>query len=423
MDMQWSLTPGLRGALDALVDERFGVLASVVESPYERGEPPFFHFFAETAPTDRWLPRRPFVYGGGTSTRRDIALAKAVGECVERYCAAIYDLDALPLTSARNALFECIPPDRFALFSPQQYEFSHFPFRPFSAQTSVRWVAAQRITDGRTLHVPAASVFLPYYGERGDETMIIPPVSTGLAAGVDFAAASLSGILEVVERDAFCRCWYEMRSAPQICRESLPAALSDMLDRFEMCGYLVDLLDITSDLGVPVVLATARSGRRDGPALSVATSAALDPELAATKALEELAMTLRYQRDLKLGRYKTVDLAGDLHLMHWNERSRREDAAFLWASLDRVELAGLRIPGAPCQGPRALRWIADQLAQSSFDALVTDITSADIRPLGLVVVRAIVPGLQPLLFGDRMVARGGQRLRASTINPMPHPFP
>lgn len=422
MDTFATSAPGLPSAIDSLVDERIGVISRVIESPYERGEPAFFHFFAETAPCDRWLVRRPFSYGGGTSTSRDIAAAKAIGECIERYCSSIYDLDTMPLSSSLAADFDHVSPEHFVLFSAEQYASRRLPYLQFGETTPARWVPARRITDGSTIHVPAASVYLPYYGERDDEVPVIPPLSTGLAAGPSFARASCSGLLEVVERDAFCRCWYGRQSPPLIDRTTLTSKIVDMIDRFEACRYNIDLLDITSDLGIPVVLAIARGAHNDGPALSVAASAALNPVVAATKALEELAMTVRYQRDLALGRYKSVNLAGDLHLGYWNQQSRRELAAFLWASSERIDM----YRHAQVVGVRehdALTWLAARLAHHGYDALVCDITSSDIRATGLVVVRAIVPGLQPLLFGEGMVAHGGTRLQGGQINPHLHPFP
>lgn len=410
---------GLRRAVDALVDERFGVIKMVMESPHEPGEPAFFEFVAEVSATAKWLSRKPFGYGGGASVSRDLAVAKAVGEAIERYCAAIYDLDALPLTSARDASFPCVEPDRFALFSRAQHEAGIRPFVPFEEDTPVRWTEAVRVLDGTRMFVPAASVFLPYYDEGGEE-IVIPPVSTGLASGIDPVSASVSGLLEVIERDAFCRCWYGMRSPPRIDRERLPERIVEIIGRFERCGYSVGLFDIRSDLDIPVVLAIATGEHRDAPALSIAASASMAPLRAATKALEELAMTLRYQRELKLSRHPGFGLAGDRHLSFWNDRDRRGDAAFLWASSDTIDISD---PVRPRTPQEELAWLARRLDEHGFDAFICDITSADVAEAGMAVARAVVPGLQPLLFGEGMVAQGGTRLGAGPLNPHPHPFP
>ena len=76
------------------------------------------------------------------------------------------------------------------------------------------------------------------------------------------------------------------------------------------------------------------------------------------------------------------------------------------------------------------------LQQRSLDAIVVDLTLPEIASAGLHVVRALVPGLIPLTFGQRFVAKGGARLyqvpvsvgyratalREDELNPAPHPF-
>ncbi len=65
-----------------------------------------------------------------------------------------------------------------------------------------------------------------------------------------------------------------------------------------------------------------------------------------------------------------------------------------------------------------------------------DVTTEDVRALGLTVVRALVPGYHPLFMGYHLRALGGERLwtipqrlgyrgitRADGDYPYPHPFP
>jgi len=65
--------------------------------------------------------------------------------------------------------------------------------------------------------------------------------------------------------------------------------------------------------------------------------------------------------------------------------------------------------------------------------LVADVTSPDIGSLGFTVVRAMIPGLQPLLFGSGLHSDDHRRLKRIAqhwglpaipqANPDPHPFP
>ena len=80
--------------------------------------------------------------------------------------------------------------------------------------------------------------------------------------------------------------------------------------------------------------------------------------------------------------------------------------------------------------------IAKAVEKTGDRVLIVDVTTPDVRELGFVVVRAIVPGYHPLALGFQCRARGGRRLyevpqklghkgitRESGENPFPHPYP
>ena len=75
------------------------------------------------------------------------------------------------------------------------------------------------------------------------------------------------------------------------------------------------------------------------------------------------------------------------------------------------------------------------MAERKHRVLLADITSDDVRSLGLWVFRAMIPGVQPLFMGHRNRALGTARLtelghlfgrltpfRERDLNPAPHPF-
>lgn len=132
--------------VDYLVDDRVGVIRHVGEIPREAGAPDFFHFHAQACDTSAFCHQKNFASSGGASPNRGMAMAKAVGEAIERYCAAIYDAGDLPLTSFKSAQFHCIPPHKFALYSSsnipdQVLPMFHLRQRLLSAglQRLIRW--------------------------------------------------------------------------------------------------------------------------------------------------------------------------------------------------------------------------------------------------------------------------------------------
>src|SRR5262249_18492802 len=100
----------LADVADRLIDPRVGIIQSVEELPVQAGAPNFFHFYAQACNTEAFCGQKNFAYTGGASVDRETGLAKAIGEGVERYCAALYEVEELPLFAARQAPFRCVAP-------------------------------------------------------------------------------------------------------------------------------------------------------------------------------------------------------------------------------------------------------------------------------------------------------------------------
>src|SRR6266436_19588 len=104
----------LADAIPYLIDERVGIIRSVYEVRRTPGAPNFFHYAARACNTRAFTRHENFSATGGASVDRQRCIGKAIGEAIERYCSAIYDVDALPLVDAREAPFECVAPSEFA---------------------------------------------------------------------------------------------------------------------------------------------------------------------------------------------------------------------------------------------------------------------------------------------------------------------
>ncbi|GAA1025409.1 MULTISPECIES: YcaO-like family protein [Amycolatopsis] len=438
------IRPGLADIVDRLVDPRVGVVASVSEVHRDPGAPDFFHYGALAANTGPLTGRNNFRSTGGAAATRQDAVAKAVGEAVERYCSAWYELDQLPLTSAASAGFPCVAPEEFALYDPAQFAWPDFAPEPFTEDTVVRWTPMTDFHTGRRVHVPAARVYMPYFFYTGSgDAPICQPISTGLACHGGWSRAALAAVCEVVERDAITIAWQAMLSPPQIMIETLPDELYDLVARFERAAAEVTLFDLTLDHGVPVVLAALRSRHSGGPALVVAGSAAVDAHTAVRKALEELAHTRRYSQLIytRLPRlrpdpplHRTVTGQRE-HLNFWADHANLPLADFLFAGKQRSDFEDLPDLGT---GDAAgdLDTVCARVAAAGERVLLADLTTPDVGELGLSVVRAVVPGMHPLQLGHGLRALGGHRLRtvpqtlghpgldpAAGDNPAPHPYP
>ncbi|WP_017615044.1 YcaO-like family protein [Nocardiopsis salina] len=120
-------------------------------------------------------------------------------------------------------------------------------------------------------------------------------VNSGCAIGASEDEALLHALNEWVERDAFSlfllRSIYDGGPMPaHVPRTDLPAALRSHLDRAEeLTAGAVALLDLTSDLGVPVVMAYAHgpSGSKHRYGLGASLSGTLAAERAITEFVQD----------------------------------------------------------------------------------------------------------------------------------------
>jgi ribosomal protein S12 methylthiotransferase accessory factor len=433
----------LEGTLPDLVDDRVGVVRHVEIVPREAGAPDFFHVAAKAANTRAFSRQSNFANAGGASSDQRMAVAKAVGEAVERYCAALYEVEECPLSAWEAAPFPAVGPDEFALHNAAQYAQPGFPWVPFDRATPVRWTLGVDAATGKTWYVPAAMVFMPYHFYQGSgDTPIGQPISTGLACHVGWARAAVAGICEVIERDAFTLTWQARMARPRLRVETLSDASYDLVERFERTGSTVTLLDVTTDVGVPTILSVLESAAPLAPALVFAAATDLDPERAVRKSLEELAHTRRYSQQVKSRLPRLVPDPGHGnvvnqvdHLNFWCDHANRHHADFIFASRARVELDGL-VNRASEDPARELTTLVERVQATGHRVIVCDLTTPDVAALGLSVVRAVIPGFHPLFMGYQLRALGGQRLWSvpqclgapgitpdEGDNPAPHPYP
>jgi len=434
---------------DHLVDPKVGIVRAVAEFPIDDDDPNFFHYLSRACDASPFTGVRNFGYNGGVSTVRHVAVAKAIGEAVERYCGAIYDRRSLTYASYAELGHLATNPDDYALYRTDQLNQDSFPCKPFTANTTVAWTAGRSLITGAPVLVPAAMVYVPYHFSKSrSEPPITQSISTGLACGCSVAEAMLSGLCEAVERDAFTLTWQARMSRPRISHESLPGAVRDRLERFAKVRLRVEIMDISTDIRIPAILMVAIGDSPTSPAFAVATAADPCPETALIKCIEELAHTRKFAKHLMMTAPEVPIQAAeahpavvgqDDHVRFYCSPAARPFIEFCWASPQMGAFSDLprgASAGGELSAEAKLQAAVAELARCGLEPVVCDLTTPDVRALGLSVVRVVVPGLHPLFMGYRARALGGRRLYtvpqvlgstaldpAGPDNHYPHPFP
>ena len=360
-------------------------------------------------------------YGKGSSAEQ--GEASALMEAIERYC-GIAQGDEIR-TTRRFVDFpagDAILPNDILNFSDAQYDESaasggcsgDAPNR-FDPSAETDWTPVWSLRDERFKYVPTGLLY--FFHESGCDNRLSAD-SNGCAAGNTVEEAILQGFLELVERDAYAIWWYNKLQRPEFDLDKLnDSYVRDLRAAFSAMGRDVWALDVTNDLGIPVVVAVAHWVENGREFIEVAAGAHFDPRIATLRAMTELNQFLAIDQLRGRSAPQSADDYGDDPLplrkhpyMRPKGKSSLGRSRFKnFATLDRREqiLACVKL-----------------VKRAGYDFLVLDQTRPDVE---VPVVRVIVPGLRHFYrrFGpgrlyDVPVELGWRkrRTREADLNPL-----
>ncbi|RQG96243.1 YcaO-like family protein [Natrarchaeobius oligotrophus] len=375
---------------DVAIDDRVGIVASIGE--LESFPAPYY--LATNAETDGFSDASAPTQAAGVADDWNAALMKAVGEALERYCAGVYRDDDFVRASESDLERPISPTD---LVRPDD--------APSVDPTAERrWVPGENLATGDPVHLPAAAVQFPQPGDR-----LLPAITTGLGLGSSTIDALLSGLTEVIERDATMIAWYSTFEPLGLAVESDRFATLERRARSE--GLLVTSLLVTQDVDVPVVAVAVHrdleadesdSSAGEWPAFAVGSACSLDADAAATAALEEAVQNWMELRSV--GREDAADASGSI-----GEYASFPEPAREFVATDRTVSAASVGPDPVPTGEAALEAIVDRLADVGLTPYAARLTTRDVEEIGFEAVRVVVPGAQPLFTGEPFF---GERARS-----------
>ncbi|WIX84552.1 TOMM precursor leader peptide-binding protein [Amycolatopsis sp. DG1A-15b] len=318
----------------------------------------------------------------------------ALCEAAERF-SGNFQGDELRIRGSYEELGEeALHPNDCMLFADRQYAERaawnpvHGAFQrvgePFDPAAVTDWTPVWSMSGRRRL-LPTSYL---YYGTpRESTTRGVRADSNGSAAGSSLEDAILQGALELVERDAVALWWYNRTLMPGVDLASFADPwLAEVAGHYTAIGRELWVLDVTSDLEIPVAVALSR--RVDGPYenISFGFGAHLDPRIAVRRAVTELNQML-----------PIVETAGqdldDPDARHWFTHVTVANQPYLRPA------AGQRMRNAadfPFVSRADVRDDVEALsrvfARAGLDMLVLDQTRPDV---GIPVAKVIAPGMRP----------------------------
>ena len=264
----------------------------------------------------------------------------------------------------------------------------------FHADRQILWILAQDWLNEASTYVPFEMVHTNYTLPLPTGSGSFVMSSNGLASGNDLNEAALHALCEVIERDATTLWVLGSPEAQMRCRVDLDSVddplCRTMLEAYRRAAVGVAVWDITSDLGIPTFACMIVDAERSKLRLLYPTHGmGCHPvrEVALSRALSEAAQ----------GRLTFISGSRD---DSGADKYRRAQGEQEWA-LAQARVADIALrsfaqcPSYPAESvDEDLSLVLTRLKSAGFgEALITDLSQPE---LGIPVVRAIVPGLEPL---------------------------
>lgn len=371
----------------------------------------------------------------GISFKKKNAIIKLLGEAMERY--------SLTTNNNGNLIYkdynELNSAGKLSLNPQNIIQLDREMLSHNILSTKLHWLEGKSLMSDNKILVPAQLIYVPYMHANTEPYLQIP-ISTGAAAGTSLESAIYRGICEVIERDSFMIHYLNKIHSPLIDLKDLAKKARDLnrimtiLNRYKLELFI---LDITTDLGMPSFAAIILDKTGLGPAVSVGLKSGLDIKQDIIGAIEESLMTRSWIRD------KFVYLEPS----YKREKIIRtiEDRAHFWFSLDSIKYLDFWLKNNNVKkiniktfkrSENELRNTIKLLKDKKIEVIYVDITDKKIKKYNFVVVKVIIPQLQPLYLDERYPYLEGIRLYDAPVkmgvlkklktehqlNKIPHPF-
>ncbi len=342
---------------------------------------------------------------GGRSAgkgRTDIqARASAFCEASERYSGVFQGDEIREKGSYQKMGDKAIHPNACMNFSQGQYNnrqewnascsgwFQKVP-EPFDEEREIEWTPVWSLTHQEFKYLPTAYC---YYGYPKPEKPDCWADSNGCAAGNTMEEAILQGFMELVERDSVALWWYNRTKRPKVDLDSFDEPYFQALkDYYQTLHRELWVLDITSDLNIPVFAAITKRTDREVEDIILGYGAHFDPKIAIQRALTELNQILPAVLSANADGSTQYAPSADPLAVDWWKIATLENQPYLVPD----ETIAPKLCG---DYPKA--WSDDLLddvmnckqitEKHGMEMLILDQTRPDI---GLKVVKVIVPGMR-----------------------------
>ncbi|HMH51272.1 MAG TPA: TOMM precursor leader peptide-binding protein, partial [Candidatus Acidoferrum sp.] len=376
---------------------------------------------------NRRIGRAENAAGKGTTEIQ--AKVSCLAEAVERYSTGWQGWEPRRRATLAELGSAAIHPNDVMRYSERQYasrqtwnrgnDGFNWVAQPFAPERAVDWTPMWSLSHERARWVPTQLCYYNYGGEPDHE--FYRADSNGCASGSALEEAILQGFMELVERDSCALWWYNRVRRPAVDLASFDDPFFRRTEAFlRGKGRTLYALDLTSDLGVPVVVALTHDAA--GGKIICGLGAHLNVHVAASRAVAELNQMMGLERD---DRPEATSDGDEQALAWWMREATIENQPYVMPAPGRT-VTGADYPGLETDDLLGdLEQCVAAVQRCGLEMLVLDTTRAEV---GFPTVRVTVPGMRhfwarfaPGRLYDVPAALGwlDRPLDESELNPIP----
>jgi thiazole/oxazole-forming peptide maturase SagD family component len=410
-------------------------LTGIVKKSYDVSNGPYkfvFHSRAVVplAASSSNLPKPLEISAAGKGLDVNQAEVSCLAEAIERY-SSVYRGDEKIITEGdENLHLRKIRMVDLVHYSSHQHEIRsawnekyhglfHVCRKP-SGNDVENWVKGWSLTDKVEVLIPAMFCYFHYTGADA-AALDFRADSNGCASGVSMAEATLQGLYELIERDSVAIWWYRMMKRGYAVFEGHVQNIVDQSRlEYSKVGRILNILDITSDIGVPTYCAI--SYRDDGSKIGFGLGCHIEPGLAVSRAISELHQFLVSMEAPRLK--EEASHPSGRFAREWFDKQLISDHPFLFGNPEKVEVLR-KAHGTSSWIEDELEHCISQLKKSNIEIVAVDLTRKEC-PLYTVRVistklRHFWPRFAPGRLYDANIAVEDEmrRLTEQALNPTP----
>ena len=319
------------------------------------------------------------IYGGKGITQ-DHAKASAMMEGFERYSAEKQETDKTHIASLDKINGNYINPQTLNL--PKDFS------NDLLNSMNLEWSMSKDLISGENYYIPSNAIYHPYVPQNNVQGLF-KGNTNGLASGNNLEEAILHGIFEVIERDAWSIFELTHKNSAQIDLNSINSEIiTQILSKYQENGINIKLMDLTADVNVPTIAASADDTvLKDAGLLSLGIGTHLDPEIAILRALTEVAQSRATQ--IQGAREDTV--RADFARKAGYERMKRINSYYFEDEDDKISFSDIKDKSTNSIN-QDIEIVKDELKENGLDkVLYTNLTRPE---LGVSVVRVVIPTME-----------------------------